>query len=255
MSLKEDLARNTPIDINEKYRHQGKFREWSYSNTILESLIEMYRKPNFEWVEEFVDELYETQDEIISKKYKVELIQGYSKPNTQVLEATYNSQLDIYKITLSENGIEDICKKINKKELIVEIMEFIVHEETHRQQNKLDNFKQIYYPYPDDNNLDHVIKHISQQVEIDANGRGVAYELKNKFPDDTKIGIITRIIKGSDDLDILSDKARTLIKGYRYISGYVWRRFLQQAYEYLDSPRISGGLAEYREWLEKNKPD
>ena len=225
--------------------------ECYYNVVVLEKLLESYRNTGLPWVKGFVDELYGNPDDFenVCKKYKIDITGGtVEKDNTYVLRASYNDTTDSYKINLTKNCLDDVDRGAHKDEFEVELHEFLVHEETHRQQNQLNSRLQPYYDLSKDATVEETIKHLSQRIEIDANARGVAYEASEKMSREDLLG---SLIKGDLD-EQLSEKATTVLRFYKYIGGDVWRRFLKKAYEYL-KPNHSGGLADYNAWLANHK--
>jgi hypothetical protein len=252
IKAKED---SQPPD-NSKYKNSHQvIREYIKYLDVLEALKEAYKSPNFEWIEKFVNELYTNpgnSDEICNK-YKVELGLGGSDKNNKVTHAKYNDISDNYTFYISDEAFEDIDYNKNKDEFITELMEFVAHEDTHKQQNQLDSYKRDYFTPSDYDDLEQVDKHLSQQVEIDANGRGVAYEAGQKISYKDSKDLLNKIIAGKKkDIDLLSKKSYVILNHYRRIGGKIWRRFLKQFYSYYNYHKY-GGLAEYNKWLADHK--
>ena len=228
--------------------------EWLLNETVVRKLLEAYRDTGLPWVKGFVDELYDNPDDFerTCEKYKISILGGtVKKPGTHVLAASYNDTTDSYKVTLTKNCLDDVDRGLRRDEFETELHEFLIHEETHRQQNQLKSRERPYFDLPDEFDQEDVVRHLSQQVEIDANGRGVAYEASKKVPHDSSEDLLVKLVKG--DLDkYLSRKATMVLQYYKKIGGDPWRRFLKKAYEYLDS-NYAGSLADYNAWFASHK--
>jgi hypothetical protein len=240
-------------------RNSRNLEEYLKKQFILDRLLEAYRRPDLSWIENFVDEIYKNPDDMrdIGKKYKTKLLSSdIIDDNHQILSASYSKIKDIYEITLTENAISDLeeGRSRNKDELKTELYEFLVHEETHRQQNQLNQYKQKYTDLPINATSEDADKHVSQKVEIDANGRGIAYEALKKIPHNSKDELIKKIItENKIDLDILSDKSKALLLAYRRIGGKVWRKFIRRLYDFISYGFSVKGLADYNLWLSNHK--
>ena len=226
----------------------------AYENAVKQKLLEAYRRTDLSWIESFVDELYAqpTDFEDILAKYKIEFTIGDEKPETFIRSAEYLPSTDVYSLEITENAFDDIEKGRNREYFKIELYEFLSHEDAHRQQNQLRNSQQPYSRLTPDAIDADIVRHLSQHDEIDASARGIAHEAFMKIPHTSNRDLMSKLIN-SDLSELLSEKSYSRLVRYRQIGGAVWRRLLKRAYEYLDSPGVSGGLEAYHNWLKNHQ--
>jgi len=187
-------------------------------------LKEMLKRPDLDWVENFAhDVLYSNNDlDYFIEKYNVEI---YFEPIAMgcqyVNSASYEKERNIYKLYIRDDI--KILKNINIKYLIQEIKEFIVHENTHKQQDKENISESNYYNDQDIN------KYLSQREEIAPMAHGIAYTLSSRtgLNDDE---IVKAIANNDPILKTLPKKDQAVIDLYRQIGGKVWKLFLKKVY-------------------------
>ena len=215
----------------------------------VESIISMLRKPSLDWVDEFVYEILHTNNDLdyYILKYKVEVnFEPHNKLCLFLNSASYSETENIFRIFLRD----DIDKiKFVESSLIQEIKDFMVHEDTHMQQNQLDSYKQTYCDDPAN------IKHFTQYHEIAPFARGIAYALStrtNLCPDE----IINAVANNDLILNILPLKEQSALNAYRSIkiaTEKPFRKLLKKMYEFFYYRDFhSGGKIELRKWLKEN---
>jgi hypothetical protein len=267
-----------------------------YDMPVSMRLEEYYRKPDLNWIRNFVNELYSKQTRSakqvhsIAKKYNVVIRRGPEESKgprwgLKVIKGLYDLDTKQYVITLTVNALIDIVDiKEDKKELFEELCYVFSHEDIHKQQDQLNrrNQKYIKFNKNTDEEIEQEIKkviektgktekearkeveekeekrfirHISQDVEIDANASSMAYDFqknigrKNKNIED----LMDKIVANDFYPEDISDTTLKLYLAYRYKTNTkIWQHFLVQLYKSLKQYKSEGGLADYRDWMVKH---
>jgi hypothetical protein len=166
------------------------------------------------------------------------------KNNVFIIRASYSTEMHLYTFIVRKDfgSLGNI-----DNELAQEIREFYTHEQTHEQQDQLKPSLQRYY----DGSEDDIKQYLSQNEEITAMARGVAYAIKSRSSleeDDDVVRAI--IVNDASILNLLPDKDQAVVALYREIGGNAWKKFLKSVYSYFNSSTASYlGQIEYRKWL------
>ena len=222
-------------------------RKYKTSQIIRTKLQEYYRRPELNWVDTFVDELYDNPDDFIEigDKYKISFELDDDTCESLIKKSGYIDTLDIYRVFIPLSTVVFIDKGLYKNDFKIELKEWLAHENIHKQQNQLKSKDQPYYNGPDS------IRYYSQQVEIDAMAHSVAYELETKIGINNASDAVDYIIEG--DINKLSVKAQHTVDNYKNeIKGIPWRRFLSEIYDYYNKPHDKEGKLNLKWALKKN---
>jgi hypothetical protein len=234
------LSTSSPLKFNEKWQVlDGPYSypngEWWKMNFDekheilirqgLRRLIEAFKLPDVEFVEEMVEELYAnpTLGPEIFQKYNLNLEFGNFD---ELVLANYDVKTKKISIILNSAAVNMIDIGQNKNLIIREIEASLVHENTHHQQNQGKFADQIskYIRGEED-----YIKHYSQKSEIIAWARTFAFEME-KFHNHNFTNIKDALAKGNIQGIMHSNKE--IFDIYKKIGGPVFKKLKHEMYKY-----------------------
>jgi tRNA 2-selenouridine synthase SelU len=186
-------------------------------------LREAYRDLDTTFIINFVDELYDGNEDLddLENKYGIIVIQ--KDGDDYVTGAAYYPDLDKYTLAFSDVALETIDSKLDKDELYNQVEAAIVHEYVHKQQNQLNSKNQKIIRAQED--LDEYYK---QKHEIDAYAKGITHEWLQKLNRQNAIGKLK-----NNDFSDLSDDTQYLIGNYKRLGQEPFKRLLSEIYRQL----------------------
>jgi hypothetical protein len=206
----------------DSYPWNQRIYEESKKKKFFKKLNEFYIKYNFDWVENFINDLYYSSlsAEELFNKYQISYDFEYSDENRLVLKSSYIPQSNSYNITLNKKFLSGNNSEEYYDDLIKELQHTLVHEDTHRQQNQFELKAKNPDKVP-------TKEYLSEPIEIDARAREIASWLKN-----SGCNLEQAIEKVQFNKD--TDKFEETIKNYHEIGGSVYHKFLSEIYRYYD---------------------
>jgi hypothetical protein len=230
----------------------------AWLDSRVSSLLKMLRKPDLSWVDNFINDLLHNDDitdlEYLKKKYKVdvrfEAPSSKMKNNAFIIRASYSTKMHLYTFIVRKDfgSLGNIDNALAQ-----EIREFYTYEQTHEQQDQLKSSLQRYY----DGSEDDIAQYLSQDEEITAMARGVAYTIKSRSSLEEDDDVVKAIVMNDTAiLNFLPDKDQATVALYREIGGNAWKKFLKSVYSYFNSSTASYlGQIEYRKWLKDHSSE
>jgi hypothetical protein len=193
-------------------------KEYKIKEKLLKHLQEFYIKYDFDWVDQFVDDMYrntKSTDEI-KKEYNIDWKFVEDSRDNLIVKTSYNGK---YNIWFNLNIIKDEDRY--KDELKIELKRAIAHEDIHRQQFQ-DGFDSNKVPGPNDGSY----KYISSPQEISARGIELAHYFEEKKYD------VNRAIESIEEEKNLGP-FEEIVSMYKEIGGSVYHKYLSEVYRRL----------------------
>jgi hypothetical protein len=226
--------------------------ELFYEDAINQILKEAFRKPSFEQIEEFVNDMFDNElslsDLLFKYRIDIEFVPKKQKHDRTVIYSASYDQINNVLIIKVRDTIGDYPE--DRDDFLKNLKDFYVHEDTHAQQNIGKHKFQQYYDGPDLN------KYVSQFQEIPAFAREVAYVIKSRLGLEVN-DAIKLITNGTEkELIQLPIKDVAVIKQYRVADKKVLKKFLKEVYRFyrpFEDDRNS--TIDYRQWLKDHQND
>jgi len=192
-------------------------------NTILK---EMYKSPDLDWIDSFVDELYDNKNinsKYIENKYNIFILFEKATPFEIIVSASYNYKLKLFIITFNEDLDYWVEKNINREDVKTDLLQYIVHKQQDQSIHSFDNITGV-------SELDK-----SKHQEIDAYARDIAFQIENQFGISGN-DVIREIIKYSrNELNKINNLNKICLDNIKYYyskGGSIWKRFLAEVWRY-----------------------
>jgi hypothetical protein len=191
----------------------------------LRRLVEAFKLPNIEFVEEMVHELYANPDKAfdIFKKYNLNL---KTESFDDLVLAVYNVETKETSIILSNIAVNMIDAGQNENLLIREIEAALVHENTHQQQDQGKFADQMPKYIRGENDY---IGHYSQKTEIIAWARTFAFEME-KFHKHNLENCFKALSQGN--IQGIMNNNKEVFRIYQEIGGKVFKKLKHEMYNY-----------------------
>jgi hypothetical protein len=227
MTLSERLDVFNPFALRNKT-----LRDVETEERRLLAIQESYYRNGFDWVRLMVDDLYEEEIENVESKYGVD----FEIKTSGEIEAGYIPSKKRYIIYLPDDIARAIITKKNvKTKLCTALVDCLVHEDTHRQQDQpgsKQKYEQIKMEPDDtyDTLQKKKEKYYSQKTEVDAYARQVAAAFYDKNVS-AKTALDSIVGRNGVFLE-LPEHLKNYVDTYRKMK--TWRKFLCEIYRYFE---------------------
>lgn len=217
-----------------------------YKEELL-SIREMYKRFDTSFVSNFI---YQLSNILKSKNCKNKLnelensfgikIKINPLSNNKYFDSALFDILDgKYEVIFTKNCINSLLNNIDILDIIQNLEQLIVHENTHKQQyDKYNNIIKKYYNLPDNFTKEDAVKYISQKVEQDAYARQLGKKIQQRYGYNISPKKFFDMVKnGTLDNDLM-EEVNTIRDPYLNLDIKVIGRFFDRLYRYLDHQEI-----------------